>query len=214
MMRVSDSVKEMLLEDSFVIEVMQRGLINLSAYAKQIHKVVEEKTMKPVALGTIIVALSRLADIISTQPAFHPQVEIASLSVTPTLGELTYEKNEQNLEKLNAFSNSLINSKDFFTVTEGLYEITIICAENVKNRAIEYFTLEPQVTINGLVAVTVRFAHDYIETPNALYSLISALATRHINIIEVASTYKEFSFIVRQSDMEKTVRALDIYSRQ
>jgi len=214
MMRISDSVKEILLEDSFAIEAIQRGLLNLSAYAKQIHKIVEEKTMKPVAPGTIVVTLARLTDMINTQPVFHPKVEIASLNVTPALGEVTYEKNEKNVAELTTYSKSIIKGKEFFAVTEGLYEITIICSENVKNAVIKYFTQNPTVTISGLVAVTVRFALDYIEIPNALYSLISALATRHINIIEVTSTYKEFSFVIRQNDMEKTVRALDAYSRK
>ncbi|MDP3724158.1 MAG: hypothetical protein Q8R11_00835 [bacterium] len=214
MMRISDSVKEILLEDSVVIEAMQRGLINLSAYAKQIHKAVEEKTMKPVALGTIVVTLSRLTNIIHTQPAFHPKVEIASLSVTPGLGVVTYEKTEQNKVKLAGFNSPIIKGKDFFAVTESLYEITIICSEYVKSTFIKYFQQDPMITINGLVAVSVRFSLDYIEAPNTIYSLMSALATRHINIIEVASTYKEFSFIVRQIDMDKTVRALDAYSRK
>lgn len=214
MLRISDSVKEILLEDGFVLEAIQRGLLNFSAYAKQIHKTVEEKTMKPVALGTIVVAIIRLINTIETQPALHPKVEIANLSVTSNISEITYEKSEQSIAKLSNLSNSVFNIKEFFAVTEGVHDITIICSENVKNVVINYFTLVPKVTINGLVAVSVRFALDYIEVPNTIYSLISALATRHINIIEVASTYKEFSFIVRQGDMEKTVRALYVYSRK
>lgn len=214
MLRISDSVKEILLEDGFALEAIQRGLLNFSAYAKQIHKTIEEKTMKPVVLGTIVVAMIRLVNIIKTQPPLHPKVAIASLSVIPTVCEITYEKNEQSISKLSRLSNTIINVKEFFAVTEGVHDITIICSEDVKDVVINHFTLAPKVAISDLVAVSVRFSFDYIEIPNTIYSIISVLATRHINIIEVTSTYKEFSFIVRKADMEKTMRALNSYSQK
>lgn len=214
MMRISDSVKEILFEDGFALEAIQRGLLNLSAYAKQIHKTVEKKTMKPAVLGTIVVALTRLVNATKTQPPLHPKVAIASLSIIPALCEITYEKNEQSISKVSNFSNTIINVKEFFAVTEGIHDITIICLENVKDAVVSYFTLAPKVMISDLVAVSVRFSFDYIEVPNAIYSLISALATRHINIVEVTSTYKEFSFVVRKADMEKTIRALNSYSQK
>lgn len=213
MIQISDSVKEILSEDGFVIETIQRGIFNLSAYAKQIHQAVEEKTMKSVALGTIVVALTRLISTIKTQPTLHPKVEITSLSVTSGLSEITYEKTEKNKIKLSALSNSVISTKEFFTVTEVLYEITIICSDNVLDIIINYFAQDPKITISDLVAVSVRFSPDYIETPNIIYSLVSALATKHINIIEVVSSFTELSFIVRKSHMEQTIRALDAYSR-
>ncbi len=213
MMLISDSVKEIVLEDGLAVEAIQKGLLNFSAYAKQIHKIVEEKTKKPVALGSIVVALTRLINTIKTQPALYPKVEIIGLSVTSALSEVTYEKTQQNITKLTTLSNSVLNTKEFFTVTEVLHEITIICSNNAKDIVINYFKQKPKVIINDLVAVSVQFSPDYLETPNIIYSLVNALATKHINIIEVVSTYTELSFIVRKRDMEKTIRVLDSYSR-
>lgn len=214
MIRVSEAVEHILLEDGFVIEAMQRGILNISAYAKEIHKAVEEKTMKPVQLGTIVVALSRFANTINQQHEFNPKVAIDSFSVTSSLSEVSYEKTEQSSTKASTLSNALANSGDFFTITEGLHEITIICSDNMRETVISHFNTEPKVVINDLVAISVRFSTDYIEVPNTIYSLVGALAARHINLMEIVSTYTELTFVVYKNEMEQTIQALNTYSQK
>ena len=59
---------------------------------------------------------------------------------------------------------------------------------------------------DNLSAITVRFIEkDYIEVPNMIYTLVSALAVKHINLIEIVSTFTEISFIVSQQDIKRVV---------
>jgi hypothetical protein len=213
MLRITDAVEQILLEDSFVVEAMQRGILNVSAYAKEIHKAVEMKTMKPVKHGTIVVALSRISAT-TNQQDFNPHVVIDNFNVTSSITEITFERTKASIDKLSGLNNVLVNSGEFFTVTEGLHEITLLCTEKVKNHVTDHFAIEPKVVINDLVAISVRFSVEYMHTPNTIYSLIGALAVRNINVIEIVSTYTELTFIIYKNEMEKTIQSLNTYSEK
>lgn len=213
MIKIADVIEQLVSQDGFVLEAMQKGLLNNSAYAKQIHSLVEERTMKSVKLGTIVVSLSRIANTIHNRPPFTPRVEITGLTITSFLSEVTYERSESNLKKLSALSTSWISSKEFFTVTQGSHEITIVCSENARDSVIKHFGIAPKVIMNDLVAISVRFPVDYMDVPNTIFSLVGALATRHINLMEIVSTYTELTFVVFKDEMENTIQALNVYSR-
>lgn len=212
MIKVSEVVREILSEDSFIIEALQRGLMNLNFYAKQIQPLVENKARKPVALGTIVVSLARLKKEIQNQHLFNPKVHIKDLSVKSSLCEITYSKTDDVLEKVSALTGVLIDKYDFFTVTQGLHEVTIVCSEDIKEEIIKHFKLQPKVVIDQLVAVTVNFSDEYMVVPNTIYSLVGILATKQINLIEIVSTYTELSFVVYKNELEKTIGALNNYS--
>ncbi|MEN9327510.1 MAG: hypothetical protein RI947_318 [Candidatus Parcubacteria bacterium] len=211
MIKISDAVQEIVDHDGFVQEAIHQGILNISAYAKIIHPLVEDKTMKPVLRGTIVVALSRLIKHKSIFTPLLPHIQISNLSVKSSLCEVTYEKTERNQEKLSVLETSIISKEEFFAVTEGSSEITIICPANVRTLLLKHFDIKPKAEYADLVAVTVRFSPEYLELPNAIYTLVNALAVKHINIIEVVSTYTELSFIIFKRDMEQTIQALNGY---
>lgn len=214
MITITQAVQQILSEDGFVTEAMQRGLINTSAYAKEIHSRVENITMKPVKIGTIVVALSRIGGQARSGQPFNPSIAISGMTVTTSLCELTYEATQTSREQLRSLSKQHKTQRDFTTITEGLHEITIILSENAKEEVLNHFTEKPQVVISDLVAISVRFSADYIEVPNTIYSLVGALALRHINLMEIVSTYTELTFIVFEKEMEQTIQALNVYAKR
>lgn len=210
MIKVSQAIEQIVQKDGFVKEAMQRGILNVSAYAKLIHSEVEERTMKPIASGTIVVSLLRVMKKVTQNVSFTPYVTIASFSVTSALAEVTFDKTNQNQEKLNSLNETFAGS-DFFTVTEGLHEITIVCGLDTKYSILQHFISPPKIIIDDLVAVSVRFSESYMNTPNTIYSLVGILANQHINLIEIVSTYTELSFIIEKKELDQTIDALDKY---
>lgn len=214
MIRISDAIEKILYEDGFVIEAMQRKILNNSAYAKEIHKRVETLTMKPVQLGTIVVALTRFSNNLQQSPEFNPKVNIDNFSVTSSLSEVSYERTQNTSEKASTLRNALVTNGDFFTITEGIHEITIVCSEQMRKSIIDHFDVEPKIVMDDLVAISVRFSDSYMDVPNTIYSLVGALATRNINLIEIVSTYTELTFVVFKREMEQTIQALNSYSQK
>ncbi len=209
MIKVSDIVLELLMEDNLAREAYLLGILNLSAYAQHIQKEVEERTLKPIRKGTIIVALSRIDKKLLQQDPLQPKVVINNISVKSALCEITFEKTAGNLQKLANLNTSWIGKREFFALTEGLAEITIICPKEAGETIIKHFGSKPKVEFDKLVAVTVRFSPDYLDVPNTIFTLMASLAAQRINIIEVVSTFTELSFIVRQEELEKSIAALN-----
>jgi hypothetical protein len=207
--KVSEIVNKKLSDDNIALEAARLGILNLSAYAKQIKSSVEHETKKEVRLGTLVVALTRCIPLLIAQiNPLKPDILIQDISIRASLFEITFEKTTDIIKKVSALSHVWLN-KGFFTITEGLGEVTIICDDEFKKDLVRHFNVVPKGEYTNLVGITVRFDQkEYIEVPNAIFSLIYALAIKRVNVIEVVSTYSEISFIVRSVDMDSAIEAL------
>ena len=183
--------------------------MNLSAYANKIQPIVSEKTYKPVSKGAIVTALSRMRDELGKVPPLRPIVKIEDMSIKSPLIEISFEKTTKFVELTSQLDSKLLLQSNFYTITYGVSEITLILSENLEKQILNHFKIKPKGVYKKLVAITVRFVEqEYIEVPNMIYTLVSALASKRINIIEIVSTFTEISFIVREKDMKDTIEVL------
>ena len=209
MIKVSEIVVEMLQKDEMALEALRAGVLNLSSYARKIQPQIEKRLYKPVKLGSIVTALSRIKLEDKGIVPLRPDVRIEDMSIKSPLCEITYEKTDEVLAKLPKLKTKRDANNKFFTITQGVGEVTIIMPENLENVVNEHFGIMPKGQYQDLVAITVRFVEEeYIEVPNMIYALVAALASKRINLIEIVSTFTEISFIVRQKDMSETVDIL------
>ena len=209
MITVYEIVHQLLKEDDIALEAARRGILNLSSYAKLIKAAVEEKTLKEVRLGTIVVALSRcIPRVIAQVPPLIPSLCVQDISIRAPLFEISFEKTSAVLKKVSTLSHIWLN-QGFFTLTEGLGEVTIISDAVLRSEIKAHFNTRPKGEYTDLVGITVRFdEQEYLEIPNAIFSLINALSVKRVNVIEVVSTYTEISFIVRSKEMDVAIEAL------
>jgi len=209
MIRIAEITEEILEGDEIALEALRAGILNLSAYAKQILPKIESKTLQPVRKGSVVVALSRSAKNIGDIPPLKPKVVIQDLSIKSPLFVATFERTAKNLEKVSELPKAWF-ADDFFTITEGVGEITLISSEKLKNKLLNYFSVRPKGQYKGLVAVTIRFkAKVYTDVPNMIFTLMSAIAGKRINLMEVISTYTELSFVVRKSATQNIIEVLE-----
>lgn len=212
MIKISDVVFEIIQSDEVALEAIRMGLLNLSAYARQILPLVAERTHKPVSRGAIVTALSRMKDRLNNIPPLQPLVKIEDMSIKSPLVEISYEKTAKTVELASKLNSKSLLGGNFFTVTYGVGEISFIVSEKLKGFILKNFNIAPKAIYDELVAVTVRFnKEDYVEVPNVIYTLVSTLARRRINIIEIISTFTEISFIVRKKEMIQTTDALKFF---
>ncbi len=209
MIKISEAVHQVILKDEIAFEAARNGILNLSAYAEKIKPQIEEYTMKDIKIGSIVVALSRMLPEINSTESLRPEVEIEDLRIKSPLYEITYEKTKSILEQLKELAIFSTEERDFFVMTQGLGEITIICSKDIRDDLLNKIQAKPKSTFDELVAMSVRFAEKYLPVPNVLHSLASRLATRRINVIEIVSTYTELTFIVQKKDMNVAVEAMN-----
>lgn len=212
MIKISDVVLEIINGDEIALEAIRMGILNLSAYAKKIQPLISEKTYKPVSIGAIVTALSRMRNKLNNVPPLRPIVTIEDMSIKSPLVEISYEKTAELIQIASKLDTRLLMKNSFYTITYGVGEISLIVSQDLKNKILKHFNVTPKGVYENLVAITLRFIEkDYIEVPNMIYALVSALASKRINIIEVVSTFTEISFIMREKDMKQTIDSLKYF---
>jgi aspartokinase len=215
MIKISDVVKEIVSTSDVASAALSQGILNYSAYADTIHEEVEERAMKPVKKGTIVVALSRLVSNANIE-SIVPTVVIDDLTVKAPLIEFVIPKTKRHLETIqNIYRSELFASGEFMTVTQGVTEITVIVSEKFKSEIQSCFNSnELTATISNLVALNVSFNERYVQEPNIIFAIIKTLAEKRINIIEIVSTYTELTFILQKKDMQKALlRLSEVYQK-
>jgi hypothetical protein len=206
--KVSDAVREKLLRCESEMLCLSSGVLNLSAFAKQIQKEIESQTMKPVKLGTIVAALARLEqEFTAAKPIANP-VNLLDIAVKSGLCEIAYEQSETNrecLQKLYALQR--FSASEFFTVTHGVGELAVVTSEKLKQKVLDTFNIseasKPRLILGSLCALTLRFAEHHIDEPGQTFWLVKKVALERINIVEVISTFTELTFILHERDINK-----------
>ena len=188
MINIATVVKDIIEEDDVALQSLSTNTLNLSSYARLIHKEVEQRTFKDVEIKSIIVALSRLAKKDNkSQEKFA--LKLQNLSVHSSLEELTYERTLDNLARIPELIDLLPkNGQTFFIITQGITELTIIAEKSFIQTTKNLFKgIKPFYEIADLSGITVKFDIAYVRTPKIIYELSRRLLLRRINIRPVVN---------------------------
>lgn len=210
MIKITDIVKEILFSSEIALGSLSNGYLNLSAYAASIQKEVERRTFKQVRVGTIVVALSRIAKTLDVKPDLVPNFKINTIAVKTGLVEFTFEKTKSNRDKLQRiYENDDFLSADFFAVTYGVGELNIIVPEGLRREVAKVYGREkPRFYQENLSSLTVRFDDWCIQVPNVTFALVRPLALKRLNIVEIVSTFTELTFILNEDDIQEALSTL------
>lgn len=216
MLKVSDIVREIVFSSEPELTVLCRRTLNLSAYAKRIQPQVECLARKPVQVGTIVVALSRLSSELKDEDPLLPVVELDGVAVKTNLAEIAFDKTANNkLRAQSLYTEKEFAQADFLTITYGASEISIFAPTVLVPKVLKHFKPDtPKLFLDNLAALTVQFSQRYIETPNMYFALLRVLAVRKLNIVELISTYTELTFLVKQSDLNELFGLMNSLMRE
>lgn len=202
MIKVQDAVREILYSDEEALFALSRGYMNLSAYAKQIEKTVEQKTMKDVGAAGIVVALSRVKKEIKKPDPLVQDVAINNITTKSPLTEIVFEKTPQLLAKLSSlYERVKTTNDDFLTMTLSTSEITVICSDRIREAVLKHFKDKPLLVESGLASIGLSLDPKYYSLPNITFSLIRRIAQKRIVLAETITTHTEIIFIFKAKDL-------------
>lgn len=212
MLKISEIVEELVEQDELILSLGFEGLVNLSSYARKIHPKVEATLRKEVKEGSILAALTRYFQKHPKKgisPSSVPQV-IQTLSVHSNLEGMTFERTEKASQMIREIYQKLsIENKSFFTVTQGMSEITVVSESKIaKEFRKEFKNFKKVYDKQNLVGIAIKFDLKYLDVPNTLFELYKRLAFKKINIVEIISTATELTFIIDKSELSITLEAL------
>lgn len=209
MITITDIIKSIIVNDEIAYEALRLKLLNCNAYARIIHKSVEDARMEYVQVDTISTILRRLQNDQEFLKAIKPKFKLNNLSIKAPLFEITYDLVNFNYHELNKIVEKINPNDDFITLSRGNKEISVICSEKVYHNIIDKIKAKPKIIIDNLGAVSTSFSEEFFHEPNLIYAILGELGIKRIDLIELISTYTEITFIVKNEDISKTLNALN-----
>lgn len=206
MVTVSHLVKRIVKRKPFIEEALARGIINYAALADELKPEIEAELGSKVKSSAIMMALRRLAENLTASFAKEKiSFKDSDITVKSDLFEITVLKSQSAIDSIRKLYNLMDFSKgDVLTVTQGIYEITMISNERHKDVLKEIFRNEKVTkTIGSLSSLTIKIPKDAVETSGFFYAITKALNWENINIIEIVSTLTEMTLILGENDVPR-----------
>lgn len=210
MITVASVIENIVKRTPFMEDLLNNKLINYSAFARHYHQEVEQKTLKLIKYGAIVMALKRMVRKKKTLGAYNQFLQNPKEVIARSnLFEVTIKTSKITDLIKKTYQLKQKYAEYFFTITEGVFETTLIASCEIKKEIIK--SIKPFLVIseiNNLASITLRLKEDNIITPGVYYQILKKLYWENINIIEVVSTTNEITLIIAQSDLEKAFSAI------
>ncbi len=211
MITIPETVEQIISASPFLEDALTEGIINYSALARKIRPEVERLLLKDVQTGAILMALRRLSK------KFKP---------TNTLKKIIHSNNDlivrsnliefviPNTEFTIGMHKNLIKLAEqeeqyFMTITEGVFETTIIASSDLYNQIQEILPPEKIISqLTNLSSITIHLPTSNVYAPGLYYFFLKALAWEGINVIEVVSSYTELTIVLENKDVDRAFSVL------
>lgn len=206
MIKIQDTVEDIVEKDEEALFALAKGFMNLSAYAKSIQKEVEKRTFKKVGTAGIVVSLSRFQKNLKNIHPLIQDIKINNVTIKSPLSEIVFEKTPALLSKLSSLYEKVkTGNDDFLTMTLSTNEITVICSDRIKESVLRHFKDKPRMIETGLASIGLSLDPTYYAMPNITFSLIRRIARKRIVLAETITTHTEIIFVFHQKDMSEIV---------
>jgi hypothetical protein len=208
MITIPEIVEQIIKSSPFLEEGLSEGIINLSALARKIKPEIEEKLMKEVQEGAIVMALKRLSPSISNQPTHKIQSfadNLGDIIVRNKLIVYTIENSATLVSRQKTLLERISDQKDtFFTVSQGINETAIILSKNIDHHFKELFRFENIISdLDLLSSISIKLPQGNNLISGIYYFMFKRLAWEDINIAEVISTTNEFTIVIEDKDIDR-----------
>jgi aspartokinase len=207
-LKISEIVETIVRADDDALIAFQRGIVNLSGYARSIRAQVESQLFKDVDERSIVVALSRMQHRLVSEHRV-PQIRLSAISIHSNLSDIGFEKTKVNIDRIQEVYVAQTNEADkFITITQSVNEVNVIANEELVNQIKKLVNSTPTLYKSGLTGITTKFGREYLDIPNVIYEITRSLAVKNINIIEIISTTSELTFIIDKAEAEIALKQL------
>jgi hypothetical protein len=200
MITISELVEAYIRESPFLEVGLAEGIFNLSALARRLKPRLEKELMKEVSPAAVMMALKRLSEKIGrrTRKEDKQLRDMGDLIVRSNLVEYTFQQSETIWEKQKKLLNRAERRRDtFLTFTQGVFEVMLIASAAMDGHVQAIFGGEKLLSrVDGLSAIVIRLSPQSVHLPGVYYSILKQLAWDNLNVVDVVSTYTEFTLVL------------------
>ncbi|MBU1201067.1 MAG: hypothetical protein KKA51_01080 [Nanoarchaeota archaeon] len=211
MVTISHLVEKIIEKKPFIQEALSKGIINNAALAEELKPIIEKELKKKIKFSAVNMAIRRLSEKLKNNFTENTKFDNKSdITIKSNLVEIVVYKEQETQEKIKKV-HDLIDFKkgDFFSVTQGNYEVMIIINEKHEQKVKTFFDKKNiKKVISGLSSLTVNLPEEAVETIGYFYVVTRALNWENINIVDIVSTFTEMTFIVKEEDAAASFNTL------
>lgn len=208
MRTVSEILETIVKQKPFVEMALADGLLNLSAFSRQVKPDIERVLKKDVSEAAILMALKRMVSLMEV--SVHNKIEKAArgfgdIIVRSNLSDFTYKNSEALFSKQGNLILLLKDEKEvFYTISRGVFETTIVISSHFNEKIKQIFKEETLLSSSvSISSVTIRLPKDNIKIPGLYYYVFKQIAWEGISVLEAISTTNELSIIVKDKDVDR-----------
>ena len=207
---VSSCVKRIVDKSPFIHEMLINGILSFSNYADAIQLEVQKAYGKEVKSSAIVMALRRYGEELKgrAMKEVHGNVEYGIVMKT-NIFDVNLVRRDSFISKLGVLYDQISTEKgDFLNITLGSHEVSLAVSEKYRNLVNELAKDEEVLNkMDDLVALSLVFTGDFLQTPGIVYEAVRRLAWEQINVIEIVSTMNELTFVIKR---EHSMKAFDV----
>ncbi|HEX2936666.1 MAG TPA: aspartate kinase [Bacteroidales bacterium] len=213
MVTVAEVIETLVKQKPFVEGALLEGLLNLSAFSRQIKPDVERILKKPVTEASILMALKRkvdLMDVTVSRKIENATREFGDIIVRSNLTDFTFRNSDALIEKQRTLIKLILGEKDvFYTISRGVFETTIVVSRHFTENVKQIFSEEKLIaSTHSVSSITIRLPDDNINIPGLYYFVFKQIAWEGISILEVISTTNELTIILQDKDVDRAFSIL------
>ena len=207
---VSGCVKRIVDKSPFIHEMLINGILSFSNYADSIQMEVQKAYGREVKSSAIVMALRRYGEELKGRnlKEVHGNVEYGMVMKT-NIFDVNLVRRDSFISKLGVLYDQISTEKgDFLNITLGSHEVSLAVSEKYRNLVSELAKDEEVLNkMDDLVALSLVFTGDFLQTPGIVYEAVRRLAWEQINVIEIVSTMNELTFVIKR---EYSMKAFDV----
>lgn len=212
MERIADLVEAEIRRAPFLEWALAERIINHSALARRVRPRIERASGRRVSVSAVMMALRRLEPRATKRLGGREKsaASFGEVTVRSGLMEFTYHNSATIRTKQSRLLARIGRAPDAFaTFTQGVSQGMLIVNSRFEPQVEECFAGEHRVAVlRDLSAVVLRLAPAVVRTPGTYYRILKQLAWDDINVIDVVSTYTEFTIVVEDHQVDRAFAAL------
>jgi len=200
---VTKIVESYLEEHPVLMDVIQRGIVNYSALAREIIEE-EEKRGNELSLGAVKMALLRITQEKKSEKE-HMEKKLKKIigesviQLQSDLAMITIERGKI-IGRMKELSN-LMEDARFFELTQGVDIFNVLVSREKLRDVIKILGKENILELmEGQTAIILTSPEENVKTPGFIYLLTSVLSYGGINITEIISCHKDTIFVFDRKD--------------
>lgn len=211
---ISNCVKQVINRTPFINDMLLQDVISYSNLSRSIQMKVESLYGEEVNLSAIVMAVRRYAEELRKENREHTRGKIKyEISMKTGIYDVNLVRSEKFISHLSLLHEKVnLQKGDFLNTSIGSHEISLAISEKYREIAEEMLSGEEILhRKDNMVALSIFFTGDFLQTPGILYMATRKLAFENINLTEIVSTMNELTFVIEKADSLKAFEVLESF---